>query len=477
MRRYIFPSLLLSAMALSIGCASQPHESADASVEAIRSEDRTIRSFTATSARLVKRPRKATWLDRAVTAVYKALPAPAAIEAALDGHPVRYTFEFDNPPFVASPPRVKTARDHLNSIMVQANWSYTIDGHTVVVSDVEQRFFDIVLPPVTRTGRMVLRNLANVGSQSGGGAENSTEIILVPQTVITEAVGQLLSANETVTSMAFSAETGVLSVSAPPDLMRRVEAAVMAFNLAASRRVSLEFVLFDVDVTNTRERAVDLNILRNASNAASLTFAGGTLVGSTLGGGQLRFDFDESATWEGTEMVLRWLNAQGETEIASRTRLEAGNNQMVSVEGLLSEDFVKGITRERNISGATETDTPTVEIETIDTGMVMHLLPTILTDVVHLQLVVSQADLVALNEYSFDEGRIEGVLPVVSSFNQVLNLRLKNGESRLITNLSRRASVRKEAKIPFLSWLSRSETDKTRRFESVLMVTAVILEG
>ena len=174
--------------------------------------------------------------------------------------------------------------------------------------------------------------------------------------------------------------------------------------------------------------------------------------------------------------VLRWLNQQGETSVIGRSSLTSAHNQMVSVESVRTQDYVGEVSREISNSGGAERERFTVEIETAETGQSLHVMPTVHGDRVHLRITLNSADLVRLEQYSFDSGRIQGGLPVIDHRNQALNISLRSGESRLVANLARREERSADAKTPWLPWIADSKRKATREFETVLLVTATILE-
>ena len=439
-----------------------------------------LRRESATAATLVRRPRQPAWLDQPVEADYQNIPAESALRATLGTRPIRFSFDAGQGPRVSSNKQATTLRDHLETINTQANWGYVLDGHTVVINETIQRSFELLAAPGIMQGKMLLRAMGEVSADSQD--LNVTVFEQDPQSDVEEAMISLMQLRESGENimMSWLPSSSTLLVQAPPDAVRQIAAAVDRVNRAAARRVSLELVIYEVDVTRTKERSVDLNALVDiAGGAAAITASGLQLLppDSLTRSQGLAFlsDGQDSILLE-SSAVLRWLNQQGETSVIARSSLTSAHNQMVSVESVRTQDYVGEVTREISTSGGSERERITVEVETAETGQSLHMVPTVHGDRVHLRITLNSADLVRLEQYSFDGDRIQGGLPVIDHRNQALNISLRSGESRLVANLARREERNADAQTPWLPWLADAKRNATREFETVLLVTATILE-
>ena len=470
-----------ATLALS-GCKSGPPPAPAAeALSGAQGRYQEMRRDSATAATLIRRPRQPAWLDQAVQADYQNIPATAALRATLGNRPIRYSFDSGAGPLVSSPPSAATLREHLEAITTQANWAYVLEGPTVVITDTVQRSFELLAAPGVFQGKMLLRAL---GEELSAESEdlNITEFLQDPQGDVEAALASLMRLGEEGdnTTMSWLPATSTLLAQAPPDLMRQIAAAVERFNRAAARRVSLELVVYEVDVTDTRERSVDLKAMIDlAGGAASITASGLQLMPpdsmSRSQGLTVASDGQDSILLA-SNAVLRWLNQLGETSVIARSSLTSAHNQMVSVESVRTQDYVGEVTREISTSGGAERERITVEVETAETGQSLHVVPTVHGDRVYLRITLNSADLVRLEQYSFDGDRIQGGLPVIDHRNQALNISLRSGESRLLANLARREERRAKARTPWLPWLADAKRKATREFETVLLITATIME-
>ena len=477
-----FYSMMVYSILLA-GCVAATVELPDHSRELAlaRGDIAALRRQSATAATLIRRPRQPAWLDQAVQADYQNIPATDALRAALGNHPIRYTFKPSSLPMVSSPPAAATLREHLEAITTQANWAYQLDAHTVVISDTMQRAFELLAAPGVFKGKLLLRALGE-GTEARTEDLNETRIDLDPQSDVEAAMASLLQlgSEQQNTTMSWLPASSTLLVQAPPDVMREAAAAVERVNRAASRRVSLELVLYEVDVTSTRERGVDLNaVVELAGGAATLTASGLQLLPpdsiARSQGVAVSVD-EENSRFPGSSAVLRWLNQQGETSVIARSNLSSANNQMVSVESVRTQDYVGDVSVEISSIGGSAREVTKVETKTAETGQSLHVVPTVHGDRVHLRIALNQADLVRLEQYSFDDDRIQGSLPVIEHRNQALNISLRSGESHLVANLARRELRTAETRTPWLPWLADAKRKASREFETVLLITATIME-
>lgn len=459
---------LLAIFILLTGCATtEPVPQPPLEI----SQPRIERLNTATRPTPIAIDAGASWLLGTVTNDRAPLPASVLIRA-LSPKPVHFSFKLVQDPILTLPRSKSTIREYLDDIAYQANWAYTANENGLTISDKETRYFEVSSLNLETTGSMVLRGL---DTGEGGGASNKS-------TYSAPAHGDLVAMLATFgdrdgVSLSLSKEIGQLKAVAPPNVMREIAAMVEKHNRRAQRRVSLEFVVYSVDVTNNRERAVDITLLRNAVLAGGLAQPGAAILGSPMEMGTLSFVYDKSnARWDGSNAVLRWLNEQGRAEIKMRRSSEPVLNQLVTLENRRVTRYVSKVTRENTVSGSSETQLPTIETGKLTTGVAMSFLANIAGEHINIRLSFSQAEIVRMDSYSFDGGAIAGTLPISDDVNQIIPLTLRNGETRIITNLRRTESTTADAQTPLLPWVGDQTSGKERVVETVLLVSARMVD-
>ena len=368
-------------------------------------------------------------------------------------------------------------------------------ARVLVVSNTITRTFAIHAPPGQAVNRVSPGSLS--GEQLGAEATSATyvadaykDLSSGLQLLLSEEVEQKVETIVPDLNKEFSyriqarnvriillAASGQIMALAPPSIMRQIENLIADYNRRINRRVALEFVLYEVDVTDTRTRSLDLNLLREAAIAAGVNFtAPGTNVTGT---GELKLNFNEGNAIDGSSLILRWLNSQGNTTVSIRKKVFALHNQVTSLRDIQTTRYIARIAIERQLSGLNETVSPTVDAGELFTGETWAVLPTINADRVYLRLAVSRAALLGFTDYAFGGDAISGSLPQSASRTVGLPISLADGETRLITNLSSTTINEQKSESPLLSWLpwlGSSRDDQARRIESVISMTARIIE-
>ena len=436
-------------------------------------------------------PVSAPWLADAIETTYRDLPADQALQLLVPSGAVRLHVTRAGPPvgnpLVNAVRTATTRQQHIDSVCSQADWAWRIDRGVLVVTDVITKTFQLNVPPGTVTYQLEPGRLDT---------DNAAAEPDAAQEFVSNAHEQLLEAMETVlaggeverpvpTRLAVVGASGQVVVTGAPSQVAEVEALVVDYNERMNRRVSLEFVLFEVDVTDTETRSLDISALFASARLATLSGAveisplgASTTDDATAGELSLRFDGggDDVA-----DLVFQWLQEQGNTSVSVRKKVVAVHNQIATLRDVETIRYVGKVAIERDVSGSSEVRSPTIDIEALVTGEAWAVLPTIDADRVVLRLAMDRGDLLGFTTYSYSGGAIAGALPQSAMTSVGLPISLADGETRLITNLSSTTTSQTAASTPLLSWLpwlgslSSGKDEQERRLESVIAMTAHIL--
>ena len=438
-------------------------------------------------AREVRVPRDAAWLGDPVTVHYSGIRASMVMRQLAGRRPIRLAFDVleSGDPLVAAPPAAVTIQDHLEAVCGQADWTYSVSGGTVLVHDMETRVFPLSVPPGRTSSRMVLRGLgAGAGGDAGG--EGPGNDVVVESEPYAEEIGGFVEAllgmdgDEDAESAAVDPRTRVwvlpsanaVAVTARPHRMRLVERELAAYNETAARVVRLRIVVYEVDVSDTDERALDLQALRSAGTALGLRISPVSDAGS---GGAVRLDFVAHDRFDGSRVVLEWLRTAGRTSIEFQDQVEIRNNQMASVDATETRQYLERFSRQTQSAGATSFETPTVEFGQLRLGWSINLQPTIEGDSVTVRVGLSRSSLVEERPYSFDGGSVQGTMHVTDDYNRRTSVTLASGETRLVTMLADENERTSARRVPWLPWLGDGRSRKSRDRETVMMLTAEVL--
>ncbi len=516
-----FSCRIVLALALAVTACAGPSGSPTTEPSAERAAETASRRIEAERTRMeptpgdglaaleeVRIPRAEAWLEQPLPVRYRDLPADQAIRQVLQGRPVR--FDLPGPgesaelpgrsmPRVRSSPTAKTVRDHLTSIAVQADWSWTLQAGVVLVREFETRRFTLSSPPGHYVAGLGLRNL----NESGGSvADNRLDLALDPY------ANEILAQVRNVLGLGHESDGGgavdprvavtvapsanLITVTAKPNALREVAALLDDFDRAVRRIVRIHLSLIEVDFRDGAQRDLALNLIRRSrrlplnlllgsstatvlSGTGAVSVLGGDVVsegGAALGAVMSRPSQRET----GSSAVAQWLDTFGEATIAFDDTVEIVNNRIASVDLTRTEQYISSITREV-VEGSDQLSTE-VEFEDLRTGLVVHLQPTVRDDGrITLTLGFSRSALVGRTPYDF--GTVQGVTHVTDDFNRLLSVSLQAGEPRLLASLSEAASREDRSRIPFFGrfGLNAGKERSVRQREMVMMITADVVDG
>lgn len=426
----------------------------------------------------VRVPDDALWLLEPVDAAFTNLAADAALRFLVRNSRIRFDVEATTPlPNVSHSPDAVNRLDHINSVCAQANLAWRVSKGVLIVSDFVTQQFDIETPIGQNTAQL---GSGQLGGGALGGSSDQSNVTIVQTNSMQEllaSVREALGAEESETvKVSVTPSSGQLTVTGRPDDVDQAEQMVENYNERLRRRVQIEFVLYEIDVSDIEERNLNLSAIRNAAVSGGVKFA--TSSASNLGSGELSLTFAEGNSFDGSSVLLSWLQRLGDTEITIRKRVVATNQNIVTLRDVETSRYVSQVSIQRQSNGATDTTSPTVEISELNTGEHWAVLPSIDEDRVHLRLAVSRAQVVGFDDYSFDDGSIAGRLPQSATDEIVVPISLRDGETRLITNLSSEFSSTTGTSTPMISRLlpffgSKGRSD--RKIESIVAVTVHIL--
>lgn len=428
----------------------------------------------------VRIPRHAPWLGQTIDAQYQD-EAKEAIRTVLQGRPVVFDLKNDSSPLVSSPVGASTVLEHLDAIAVQADWAYTIEGGVVIVSDSVTRQFALQAIPGVGVGRVSLDTL-DAGS---GGASNSLDVLNAPYRDLEGALRSVFADYKPGQAGTLGGDSQMyslvpagnsLTVNGPPSLLRRVAQVVDDFNESLNRKVHLIITVYDVSFTNSSQRSIDFDLLRDAAIISNASFQGSSLIQTTTGSFSLGLDFFEGNSMDASTVVFNLLRQQGNTSVKLHEAFEATNNVVFSIEDQRRTPYISQVSLQRQDGGSISSLTPSIETETISTGLGFHVVATIANQNINVRLSLSQSDLVRFEPYRFGSGDagISGTLPVTDTQDRVIPMTLKDGETRLIANLTQ-SQFRNDSAGSGLGLLGRSSAADNSEKQTVIAVTAKIL--
>lgn len=462
-------SLLTSLLA---GCMSAGHNNEKASLEAEVAQllDSLTPLYADESSLSTEQaaPQLATWLDNSFEARFRD-NARAAILTVLQGRPAVFDLATAENPQVISSPEARTIREHLQAIVTQAGWFFVVRDDVLIVSDSATRRYSLNAMPATVSASFGIGGEDSVG-------RHDIELLSTPYVDLESTVSQLVAEAEAKAVYSFLPTANTLVVTGPPGLQRDIAMLVREYNQAIARKIHLVITVYDVSFSDSSARSVDLDIFREAAIAASASFQGSKLIQPSADGLSLNLDFLEGNSVNASSLIFRLLEQQGHTTVKLHEAFEASNNVVTSIQDHRIQPYVSQVSLARQDGGSFTSLTPTIETASVSTGLGFDVLATVIDDEISVRLRLSQSDLVRFENYAFGSGdnSISGRLPVTDAQQRLIPMSLRDGETRLIANLTQTQFRNSDSKGLFGfggAATSRNQMEK----QTVIAVTARLL--
>ena len=496
------PNRLTHKLAISLvifcmlGCNSiKQHQKVEAikpeqtinDAKALTRKQGTSVSETSQKPKLIKVSKAAPWLNQPLEASYAGnIDAKTALLSILNKQPAKFEIEGNGPP-VKVDPKAKTFKQHLDTICEQANWAYRISDGVVTFSDWQVINYPIhfifgnnqinLSPPSMVSSS---EDSSNSSSQTGS-TTNSLTISNNNLSELKEVMGKLIVKSKADKSLSrkpsysIMKSTNSVLVSAPPNIQKQVKNALMTINAIAGRTIHLEFDIYSVELFETYEKALDINVLKNTGVKIS-----SIVKPDLLGDGEKPYMFSlisEKSKYNSVVM-LKALSESGKASLVNKGTLHLKNNQAgdISATSLISmveisptEDF--------------QSTHPEYRESTI------RVLPSIIGEKINLHMIISNSDnkpfLKSLKrERVTQSSSTNSNLPEFQIQAEVGNIKLgeqfvipnevKNGETLIIGGLTRKFITDNQQKNQMLPFFGDGKNKRQRRSETIVVLTAYL---
>lgn len=254
----------------------------------------------------------------------------------------------------------------------------------------ETRVFTIYALP-TETTLSASMSGSSMGENGGGNASSNLSVStdLKIWESIEEGVKQVVGDNG---KLSFSHAAGTVTVTASPYVVRKVAAYINNWNEKLSRQVAITVRVLQVTLNNDDNYGLNLVAAFNTTKKVwsealnkwvtvpkfNLDFIG-PAAGSAVGGSALSMALiDETSKFSGTSGVINALSTQGKVRTVTSASVTTLNNKVAPVQITTSKNYLKEITVTSSGSGEDRTQDTDYEVDTLNYGFTMELLPRIL---------------------------------------------------------------------------------------------------
>jgi hypothetical protein len=453
--------------------------------KALTRKQGTSVSETSQKPKLVKVSKAAPWLNHPLEASYAGnIDAKTVLLSILSKQPVKFEIEGNGPP-VKADPKAKTFKQHLDTICEQANWAYRISDGVVTFSDWQVINYPIHFilgqKNINLTPASMVGNNSDGSSSQTSSQTNSLSISKNSLSELKEIMGKLIVKSKADKSLSKNPSYSIIKstnsilVSAPPNIQKQIKNALTTINAVAGRTIHLEFDIYSVELFETYEKALDINVLKNTGVKIS-----SIVKPDLLGEGQKPYMFSlisEKSKYNSVVM-LKALSESGKASLVNKGTLHLKNNQAgdISATSLISmveisptEDF--------------QSTHPEYRESTI------RVLPSIIGEKINLHMIISNSDnkpfLKSLKRErvtqssstnsNLPEFQIQAEVATIKLGEQfVIPTKVQNGETLIIGGLTRKFITDNQQKNQMLPFFGDGKNKRQRRSETIVVLTAYL---
>ena len=453
--------------------------------KALTRKQGTSVSETSQKPKLVKVSKAAPWLNHPLEASYAGnIDAKTVLLSILSKQPVKFEIEGNGPP-VKADPKAKTFKQHLDTICEQANWAYRISDGVVTFSDWQVINYPIHFilgqKNINLTPASMVGNNSDGSSSQTSSQTNSLSISKNSLNELKEIMGKLIVKSKADKSLSKNPSYSIIKstnsilVSAPPNIQKQIKNALTTINAVAGRTIHLEFDIYSVELFETYEKALDINVLKNTGVKIS-----SIVKPDLIGEGQKPYMFSlisEKSKYNSVVM-LKALSESGKASLVNKGTLHLKNNQAgdISATSLISmveisptEDF--------------QSTHPEYRESTI------RVLPSIIGEKINLHMIISNSDnkpfLKSLKRErvtqssstnsNLPEFQIQAEVATIKLGEQfVIPTKVQNGETLIIGGLTRKFITDNQQKNQMLPFFGDGKNKRQRRSETIVVLTAYL---
>lgn len=479
---------------LMLGCNSikqnqktetlQPEQAIN-DAKALTRKQGTSVSETSQKPKLVKVSKAAPWLNHPLKASYAGnIDAKTVLLSILSNQPVKFEIEGNGPP-VKADPKAKTFKQHLDTICEQANWAYRISDGVVTFSDWQVINYPIHFilgqKNINLTPARMVGNNSDGSSSQTSSQTNSLSISKNSLSELKEIMGKLIVKSKADKSLSKNPSYSIIQstnsilVSAPPNIQKQIKNALTTINAVAGRTIHLEFDIYSVELFETYEKALDINVLKNTGVKISSIVKPDLL---SDGEKPYMFSLISEKSKYNSVVMLKALSESGKASLVNKGTLHLKNNQAgdISATSLISmveisptDDF--------------QSTHPEFRESTI------RVLPSIIGEKINLHMIISNSDnkpfLKSLKRErvtqssstnsNLPEYQIKAEIATIKLGEQfVIPTKLQNGETIIIGGLTRKVITDNRQKNQMLPFFGDGKNKRQRRSETIVVLTAYL---
>lgn len=343
------------------------------------------------------------------------------------------------------------------SATFDVEWEYK-DGRIVFRDYITRQYQIASLPSATQASTSV----GSSGGSAGSSMSVSTSSNVDVWSDVRESIGGLVGAGG---NISLSPSTGMVTVTAKAGDQDRVESYIRDLNSTTGQQISFDVNVLTVNLTGGRNHGISLDSVFNSGGAG-----GNTVIGTEEDGavniGIVSGNFSIGA-------VVKALEKYGNVSIATRAGTTTSNNKVTPVNVTDITTYVAGM--ETNSTG-TNTTVSTPQIEEIETGFQIQLLPRVMNNrEIMVQYALRLSELTSLESITYAGGVQQ--LPRISETAMEQQAVLRNGQTLVLSGFERdRTEVSDSGYDLRMAGVGGATAQEKSRVSTVVLITPRIID-
>lgn len=359
----------------------------------------------------------------------------------------------------------------LDMVGAHFNVAWKYEKGRIIIDSTVTRSFDV---PALATVTGLNFNLGSSGDGANGGkAKNEANVDFFAE--LDAGIKALVGEG----SYSINKVGGVVTVTANPATVDRVQTYITAINERTSEQVNLDIKVYSVTMRDSEDLNFNLTAALKEATKYGLGLAGNGTSSAITGGGSLSWALlQEDSKWSGSKATLQALSQRGDVSEVTSAVVQAINGQPVPFQVGLEREYIPKITREEDSDGNVSISNETAEISS---GFGLQMVPRIERNGdILLQYGIDISQLVGAQD-GFDTREIGGEtlqLKRVAKRNFLQQARIPHQTTLVLAGFEQTKSTTSKSGIghPNFSLFGGGRSSSKEKEILVIMITPTILK-
>lgn len=382
----------------------------------------------------------------------------------------------------------------LNQVGAHFNVAWEYSGGEIRFFRSVTRTYTVHALPSTIDLRSTLTADSTAGSQGGGtsggagGGSNQRVNSSVSVEIwkdISNGVTSIVGSTGRVTT---AVSTGTLTVTAPPQIISRVQAYLDGQNERLNKQISVSVQVLNVAITDSDNYGFDLTAALRDGARFGFSLASPVTAAASAGAGALGIKVvNPNANFGGTSAIVNALSEAGRVTVRTTASVTTLNGVPAPLQVANTRGYVKDVSVSDGTTSAGNTSTTRTQLTTamVTTGFSLSLLPRVAanSDGTLLQFGINISDLNGANNgfdnFTTPDGTETVQLPNINSRNFVQQAYVPNGSTLVLAGFEQANNTANQAGVghPSFLGLGGSQVGRNSRNVIVILMTPTVLSN